>query len=101
MYEPTALAVVFCISIGYAPYLISAILSKNKRYSLLRYTVPLFLIVGFSGLIGLVGGVAGPSYFWPEANQGPLLGIFITGPAGAIVGLIIFFVMLYLKGQRT
>jgi hypothetical protein len=26
--------------------------------------------------------------FTPKANQGPLLGIFITGPAGAIVGFI-------------
>lgn len=100
MYELTALAVVVCILIGYAPYLIAEIFSKKRRCSLLRYTVPLFLIVGFSGLIGLVGGVAGPSYFWPEANQGPLLG-FITGPAGALVGLIIFFGILYLRRKRT
>jgi hypothetical protein len=25
--------------------------------------------------------------FKPEANQGPLLGIFITGPLGFVVGL--------------
>jgi hypothetical protein len=27
--------------------------------------------------------------FTPEANQGPLLGIFITGPIGVVVGGII------------
>ncbi len=98
MYEPTALVIVVCIVIGYAPYLISEIFSKKGRCGLLSYTIPLFLLVGFSGLIGLVGGVAGPPYFWPEANQGPLQGIFITGPAGAIVGLLIFFLSMVLSG---
>jgi hypothetical protein len=27
--------------------------------------------------------------FAPEANQGPLLGIFITGPLGGIVGALV------------
>ena len=41
----------------------------------------------------LVGGVAfaagffGPIVLAPDANQGPLLGIFITGPLGFAVGL--------------
>ena len=32
------------------------------------------------GGIGFVGGFFGPMIFAPEANQGPLLGLFITGP---------------------
>ena len=40
------------------------------------------------GGIGFVGGFFGPIIFTPEANQGPLLGIFITGPAGVIVGAV-------------
>ena len=36
------------------------------------------------GLIGLVGGFFGPLLLTPEANQGPLLGIFITGPLGVL-----------------
>ena len=41
----------------------------------------------------VVGGIAfaigffGPIVWAPEANQGPLLGIFITGPAGFALGL--------------
>ncbi len=42
----------------------------------------------------IVGGVAfcagflGPMIFAPGANQGPLLGLLITGPAGFLVGLV-------------
>jgi energy-converting hydrogenase Eha subunit B len=38
------------------------------------------------GFIGFIGGFVGPIIFTPEANQGPLLGIFITGPLGFVVG---------------
>lgn len=44
------------------------------------------------GGIGFIGGFLGPMIFAPGANQGPLLGIFITGPAGFVVGGIIGFV---------
>ena len=39
------------------------------------------------GGIGFVGGFVGPIILTPDANQGPLLGIFITGPLGFIIGL--------------
>ncbi|MEZ5558212.1 MAG: hypothetical protein R3E86_06645 [Pseudomonadales bacterium] len=32
------------------------------------------------GAVGFVGGFVGPLIFAPDANQGPLLGLFITGP---------------------
>ncbi len=38
------------------------------------------------GGIGFLGGFFGPIYFAPDANQGPLLGIFITGPLGFLIG---------------
>lgn len=41
---------------------------------------------GLGGL-GFVLGFFGPIIFAPEANQGPLLGIFITGPLGFFAGL--------------
>ena len=41
------------------------------------------------GGIGFVLGFFGPIIFAPEANQGPLLGIFITGPGGAVVGFLL------------
>ena len=43
------------------------------------------VIVGFPSFLA---GFIGPIIFTPEANQGPLLGMFITGPAGAVVGFI-------------
>jgi hypothetical protein len=40
------------------------------------------------GGIGFIAGFFGPIYLAPEANQGPLLGIFITGPGGFLFGLL-------------
>lgn len=45
------------------------------------------------GVIGFLGGFVGPVIFTPEANQGPLLGIFVTGPLGFVLGLIVGFVL--------
>ncbi len=49
--------------------------------------------VGFWGLslgaIGFCAGFFGPILLNPGANQGPLLGILITGPSGLIGGLIL------------
>lgn len=52
--------------------------------------------VGFSmlsgalilGGLGLSIGFLGPILFAPDANQGPLLGIFLTGPVGFVLGAI-------------
>lgn len=38
------------------------------------------------GVIGFIGGFVGPLIFAPGANQGPLLGIIITGPLGFLAG---------------
>ena len=38
------------------------------------------------GAIGFCAGFFGPIIFAPKANQGPLLGIFLTGPLGFILG---------------
>ena len=38
------------------------------------------------GGIGFVGGFLGPIVLTPDANQGPLLGLFITGPLGFLIG---------------
>lgn len=39
------------------------------------------------GAIGFGLGFFGPMILAPDANQGPLLGIFITGPVGFCLGL--------------
>jgi hypothetical protein len=50
-----------------------------------------YLVLG-AAVLGAVGFAAG--FFFPiilsaEANQGPLLGLFITGPGGALLGLVL------------
>jgi len=41
------------------------------------------------GVVGFVCGFMGPMVFSPDANQGPMLGIFITGPGGALLGAVL------------
>lgn len=41
------------------------------------------------GGIGFALGFFGPMIFAPGANQGPMLGIFVTGPAGALLGAVL------------
>lgn len=48
-----------------------------------RILLPAFVVGG----IGFIAGFFGPILLTPEANQGPLLGIFITGPLGFVFGL--------------
>ncbi len=43
------------------------------------------------GAIGFCAGFFGPIIFAPGANQGPLLGIFITGPLGFLLGAVAGF----------
>ena len=49
----------------------------------------MYAVIGGIGLGGIafVGGFVGPIIFTPKSNQGPLLGIFVTGPAGLLVGM--------------
>lgn len=44
------------------------------------------IIVGF---VGFCAGFFGPILVNPDANQGPLVGIFLTGPGGVVGGLIL------------
>ena len=48
-----------------------------------------------------MGGFLGPIIFTPEANQGPLLGIFITGPLGFLVGGVVGFVYWSMVERRA
>jgi hypothetical protein len=41
------------------------------------------------GSAGFASGFLGPLLFAPEANQGPLIGILISGPAGVVLGLVL------------
>lgn len=49
---------------------------------------PILASAALGGAAGFILGFFGPMLLVPEANQGPMLGIFITGPAGLLIGLI-------------
>ncbi|MCI0451698.1 MAG: hypothetical protein L0Z51_04805 [Candidatus Latescibacteria bacterium] len=53
---------------------------KNTFFRILKPAV-------IFGAIAFAIGFFGPLLWAPDANQGPLLGIFITGPLGFFVGM--------------
>jgi hypothetical protein len=52
------------------------------------------------GGAGFAAGFFGPMIFTPEANQGPLLGLLITGPAGVLIGAISGLMYGLVKSRR-
>jgi len=42
------------------------------------------------GAVGFAAGFFGPMLFVPDANQGPMVGIFLSGPAGAALGAALY-----------
>jgi hypothetical protein len=56
----------------------------NRRSILDQALLPAVIL----GAIGFAGGFFLPIALAPTANQGPMLGIFITGPAGFLIGLV-------------
>ncbi len=51
------------------------------------------------GGISFLAGFLGPIILTPQANQGPLVGIFITGPIGFVVGIIAGYIYSIFKGK--
>lgn len=54
---------------------------------------PGFLWFVLLGITGFCAGFFGPIIYVPEANQGPLVGILITGPGGVVLGLLLWLLM--------
>jgi hypothetical protein len=52
--------------------------------------VPFVWWILIVGGVGFAAGFFGPIEFNPEANQGPLVGILITGPGGALLGCVLW-----------
>jgi hypothetical protein len=52
------------------------------------------------GGLGFAGGFFGPIIFMPGANQGPLLGIFITGPLGFVFGAVAGAIYWFVRGRH-
>lgn len=57
---------------------------SGSRHQVMRGAM---LGAGWCGTIGFVGGYFGPIYL-SQSNLGPLLGLFLTGPAGFVVGAL-------------
>jgi hypothetical protein len=53
------------------------------------------------GAIGFALGFVGPILFQPDSPQGPLLGIFVTGPFGVIAGSLLGFVIGVIREHRS
>lgn len=65
---------------------------------ILRYALVGAVVVGISGfLIGFVG----PMIFMPDSNQGPLIGIFVTGPLGVVAGFVGGALMGWRAGRKA
>lgn len=66
-----------------------------------RRQTPCILAGAIAGAaVGFLGGFYGPLLVAPAANQGPLLGIFITGPIGLIGGALSGFIYWHLGRKR-
>ena len=52
------------------------------------------------GAIGFALGFVGPLLLQPDSPQGPLLGIFVTGPFGAIIGALLGLVIGVVRQPR-
>ncbi|HEX7071375.1 MAG TPA: hypothetical protein VF190_11240 [Rhodothermales bacterium] len=90
--------IVSLASAGTAGYLVWTRMSDVSSDAV-RSTLMGALIVGG---IGFTLGFFGPLLLAPDANQGPLLGIFITGPLGAVAGAIGGFVRwIVVERERT
>lgn len=66
--------------------------ARKAWYGTAEDTMSVPVMAGLGALVvggaGFVAGFFGPMIFAPEANQGPLLGLFITGPVGALAGAL-------------
>ena len=70
--------------------------TASSKTSLARSVLLGALVVGG---IGFSAGFFGPILLAPGANQGPLLGIFITGPLGFLLGAVGGAVHWYARGR--
>jgi hypothetical protein len=67
-----------------------------------RFFMTVLVWAALAGAVGFCGGFFGPIIFAPGANQGPLLGIFYTGPLGFLGGGIAGAVYwLWKQGRRA
>jgi hypothetical protein len=83
--------------LGLAAFLAYRVLGEEHRRAVGRAVRPAFIL----GAVGLCFGFFGPMILSPEANQGSLLGVYITGPTGFAVGLLLGVVREVLRRHAT
>jgi hypothetical protein len=91
---PEALALAFAAAAGWFVWRGTA----HELPGLLSSMLKGALIVGS---IAFLAGFVGSMIVTPEANQGPLLGLFITGPLGFLGGGVAGFLWWWLRNRRT
>jgi len=83
------------VAIGVSWFVWSATRTKSSK----GFLSSVLLGAAIVGGIGFLGGFFGPIIFTPHSNQGPLLGLFITGPLGFVVGAAGGFVYWIIRGS--
>ena len=73
-----------------------------RKISNISNTLPGCVIAGgiTIGIIGFILGFFGPMLLTTGSNQGPLLGIFFTGPGGLLPGLVVGGLYWYPKVKK-
>ena len=61
---------------------------KHTRQRPVGLVEPMLLGALVVGGIAFCAGFFGPLIITPKANQGPMLGLFITGPLGFLIGAV-------------
>lgn len=61
----------------------------------------IFIGAAVTAGFGFFAGFFGPILITPRANQGPMLGIFITGPLGFVLGAVGGFVYAIIQSRRN
>lgn len=92
LWLPRTLSIVFALLIGWSLWVK---FDSDDHGVLTRVFQGAFFVGGIAFLIGFVG----PMIFTPDANQGPMLGIFVTGPLGTIFGAIGGFIYWYFQDR--
>jgi hypothetical protein len=77
-----------------------AVVWKKTETSLADLVTSVLLGAAIFGAIGFAAGFFGPMILSPDANQGPLLGIFITGPIGGLIGAFAGVFYWFFKGRK-
>ena len=91
------------LSVLAAGYLAFVVWKKNDKSQNAEPSHGTYIVYGALGLglIGFILGFVGPILLTPDANQGPLLGIIYTGPAGIAIGAVGGSILWMVKGKHT